>query len=463
MATKKASTLTVVSVPLGVEQTIKINSESKSYRHELTRTINDSVSTLISRSSTVTSRQWKPPIWWAQENTTGKTIPCHFELTTYSSSSPSSSFGNVSKDIVLTIPSNSETQPDASIESVVPVNNGIPSNISDLFIQGISKATVTCQGAAKYNATVSEYKVTIGNQSKSGASNIVTTDILQAYGEMPVTLSVKDSRGIYGTATSENNITIQPYEKPIAVGLDGMSNVTCERCTEDGTISSSGTYLRLRAKAKFSSLVGRNTCTLQYRFKIASADWADNSWISASGSEIDAVLDLNLNVQYAYSVEIRAVDVIGAGPTTPIEIPTDIVPLHLAAGGKNVGIGRYANTEAGTERLDVAWDSYFEKEVYFGENSFSDALALINSVNNRLSSAESSVSIIESRLGDSFYTSIQVSELANRPSEYSGYGRCCRWGKDSDADKYYILVDSRGRLWVGTRLDGATTITWHEK
>ena len=463
MATKKASTLTVASGTLGVAQTIKINSESKSYRHELTVTINDSVTTLISRSSTATSLQWQLPMWWAQENTTGKTIPCHFELTTYSSSSASSAFGNVSKDIVLTIPSNSETQPDASIQSVVPVNNGIPSSISDLFIQGISKATVTCQGAAKYNATVSQYMVSIGNQSKLGKSNIVTTDILQAYGKMLVTLRVRDSRGIYGAAHYSDKITVHPYEKPIAVGLDGRSNVTCERCTGDGTISSSGTYLRLRAKAKFSSLAGRNTCTLQYRFKRASADWANNSWISVSGLEIDAVLNLNLNVQYAYSVEIRAVDVIGAGPTIPIEIPMDIVPLHLAAGGKNVGIGRYANTEAGTERLDVAWDSYFEKEVYFGENSFSDALALINSVNNRLSSAESSISIIESRLGDSFYTSIQVSELANRPSEYSGYGRCCRWGKDSDADKYYILVDSRGRLWVGTRLDGATTITWHEK
>ena len=462
MATKKASTLTVASGTLGVAQTIKINSESKSYRHELTVTVNGTSSTLIGISSTATSLQWQPPMWWAQENTTGKTIPCHFELTTYSSSSASSAFGNVSKDIVLTIPSNSETQPDASIVSVVPVNNGIPSNISDLFIQGISKATVTCQGTAKYNATVSQYIVSIGHQGKMARSNIVTTDILQAYGKMPVTLRVRDSRGIYGTA-QYNEITVQPYEKPIAVGLDGRSNVTCERCTGDGASSSSGTYLRLRAKAKFSSLAGRNTCTLQYRFKRASADWANNSWISVSGLEIDAVLNLNLNVQYAYSVEIRVVDVIGAGPTIPIEIPMDIVPLHLAAGGKNVGIGRYANTEAGTERLDVAWDSYFEKEVYFGDLSFSNALARIDSASNRLSSVESSISILESRLGDRFYTSIQVSELANRPSEYSGYGRCCRWGKDSDADKYYILVDSQGRLWVGTRLDGATTITWHEK
>lgn len=462
MATKKASTLTVASGTLGVAQTIKINSESKSYRHELTVTVNGTISTLIGISSTATSLQWQPPMWWAQENTTGKTIPCHFELTTYSSSSASSAFGNVSKDIVLTIPSNSETQPDASIVSVVPVNNGIPSNISDLFIQGISKATVTCQGTAKYNATVSQYIVSIGHQGKMARSNIVTTDILQAYGKMPVTLRVRDSRGMYGTAHYDE-ITIQPYEKPIAVGLDGRSNVTCERCTGDGASSSSGTYLRLRAKAKFSSLAGRNTCTLQYRFKKASADWANNSWISVSGLEIDAVLNLNLNVQYAYSVEIRVVDVIGAGPTIPIEIPMDIVPLHLAAGGKNVGIGRYANTEAGTERLDVAWDSYFEKEVYFGDLSFSNALARIDSASNRLSSVESSISILESRLGDRFYTSIQASELANRPSEYSGYGRCCRWGKDSDADKYYILVDSRGRLWVGTRLDGATTITWHEK
>ena len=38
------------------------------------------------------------------------------------------------------------------------------------------------------------------------------------------------------------------------------------------------------------------------------------------------------------------------------------MPLHLGEGGKNVGIGRYANMES-PGRLDVAWDSFFEKNV----------------------------------------------------------------------------------------------------
>ena len=38
------------------------------------------------------------------------------------------------------------------------------------------------------------------------------------------------------------------------------------------------------------------------------------------------------------------------------------MPLHLGEGGKNVGIGRYANMES-AGRLDVAWDSFFEKNV----------------------------------------------------------------------------------------------------
>lgn len=357
----RASSLTASNGTLGVSQTLKINRKSTSFRHILRRTVGSSdTNVLIGKSQNVVSYAWSPSKSWAQHNTTGKTIACKLELETYASSSATSVIGTVSKNITLTIPEDDDTKPTVSI-AVAPVNpSSFPSTLASLYIQGKSKAEVTCTASPKYNATISEYTVSAGALSKRGSSSAQTTDYLQTAGSIPVTAKVKDSRGFYGQTAAATNITVLPYSKPTIAPIDGQSKIICDRSDANGASSRSGTYLRIRAKAVYSSLDSKNTCTMQYRYKIESGAWS--AWINLTSSNgvVDATLDRGLSAQSAYTVELRAVDLIEASVSFPFSIPTDAVNLHLRAGGKGIGIGRYC---AGEGRLDVAYDAFFEKGV----------------------------------------------------------------------------------------------------
>lgn len=357
----RASSLTASNGTLGVSQTLKINRKSTSFRHILRRTVGSSdTNVLIGKSQNVVSYAWSPSKSWAQYNTTGKTIACKLELETYASSSATSVIGTVSKNITLTIPEDDDTKPTVSI-AVAPVNpSNFPTALAGLYIQGKSKAKVTCTASPKYNATISEYTVSAGTLSKRGSSSAQTTDYLQTAGSIPVTAKVKDSRGFYGQTAAATNITVLPYSKPTIAPIDGQSKIICDRSDANGASSRSGTYLRIRAKAVYSSLDSKNTCTIQYRYKIESGAWS--AWINLTSSNgvVDATLDRGLSAQSAYTVELRAVDLIEASVSFPFSIPTNAVNLHLRAGGKGIGIGRYC---AGEGRLDVAYDAFFEKGV----------------------------------------------------------------------------------------------------
>lgn len=357
----RASSLTASNGTLGVSQTLKINRKSTSFRHILRRTVGSSdTNVLIGKSQNVVSYAWSPSKSWAQYNTTGKTIACKLELETYASSSATSVIGTVSKSITLTIPEDGDTKPAVSI-AVAPVNpSNFPTALADLYIQGKSKAKVTCTASPKYNATISEYTVSAGTLSKRGSLSAQTTDYLQTAGSIPVTAKVKDSRDFYGQTAAATNITVLPYSKPTIAPIDGQSKIICDRSDANGASSRSGTYLRIRAKAVYSSLDSKNTCTMQYRYKIESGAWS--AWINLTSSNgvVDATLDRGLSAQSAYTVELRAVDLIEASVSFPFSIPTDAVNLHLRAGGKGIGIGRYC---AGEGRLDVAYDAFFEKGV----------------------------------------------------------------------------------------------------
>ena len=393
----RASSLTASNGTLGVEQTLKINRKSTSFRHILRRTVGSSdTNVLIGKSQDAVSHAWSPSKSWAQYNTTGKTIACKLELETYTSSSATSPIGTVSKNITLTIPEDDDTKPAVSIV-VAPVNpSSFSAALTGLYIQGKSKAKVICTASPKYNATISEYTVKAGAQSQKGSFSTLTTDYLRAEGSVPVTAKVKDSRGFYGQTAAVTNITVLPYTKPSIAPVEGQSKLICERCDADGEFSNSGTHLRILARAIYSGLDGNNTCVIQYRYKAETGSWSNWADLADSNGAVNANLDLGLSAQSAYTIELRAVDLVECSVSFTFKIPTDIVNLHLRA-GKGVAIGRYS---AGEDRLDVAFDSFFERRVFINS---SKAVT-----ENDLKSTSLTLSVYDSSLTDFSYTAKYV-------------------------------------------------------
>lgn len=285
-----------------------------------------------------------------------------FTLHTYSDSGYSNQIGNSNyKDITLYIPNNSTTKPTVSM-SLSSVNS-LSSTFSSLYIQGKSKVKASFSGSsAKYGATITSYSMTVSGLGTYESP--YQSGWLSKSGSITVTGTAKDSRGFSNSITQ--TITVIPYSKPAVIPYADKASIVCARCTQDGKLSSSGTFLRIEAGRKYSKVISnsaqKNFCLLRYRYKKESAtDYS--SWTtllaktSTSSDEVAKTLEnIVTDIKSSYIVQIGVVDDIGEVPT-PLEffVPTDSVAMHLRQGGKGLGIGKYSEID---NVLDIAddWD-----------------------------------------------------------------------------------------------------------
>lgn len=297
-----------------------------------------------------------------------------FTFRTYSDSGYSTQIGDaVYKEVFLTIPNDSTTQPAVSM-SLAPVGS-LPAAFNGLYVQGKTKVKATLSAEGKFDASIKSYSMKVdGLTYDSGDS--YTSFYLTNAGKFTVYGYAKDSREYTGSTSDE--ITVIGYSKP------KILNVEASRCDKDGNIADDGTYLKIIAKRSYSPVksdeVQKNFCKIQYRYKLASAAsysaWAtilagDN--LSSDQIETDALLDGVLSIASTYHVQVRAIDDIGEYAHTEIIIPTDIVHNHKAKNGW--GFGKYCE---GDNLLDVAWNARFHGDVSIGfDNKFVTLLNII--------------------------------------------------------------------------------------
>lgn len=291
----------------------------------------------------------------------------------------------------FTIVENDSTKPTESI--AVSPSGSLSSAFDGLYVQGKTKVSVVHAATFKYGATASKYSATVAGKTYSGQS--VTTSFINTSGTLTVTGTVKDSRGF--TASDSKTISVIPYTKPSVSPLSGLSEIVCSRCDDDGTISTSGTSLKVRCGRKYSKVMSEDTqknfCLLRLRIKSNGGSYG--SWVtliakSAASNNFDGVVPgVTVQGDSAYSVQIQAIDDIGEHHDIYFDIPTEIVPFHLGEGGLNVGVGRYANMES-SKRVDVAWATHFEDEIYFKGTKLLDVIYPVGSVYMTVSSANPS-------------------------------------------------------------------------
>ena len=283
-------------------------------------------------------------------------------LRTYSDSGYTNQIGDSSyKDILLYIPNDSTTKPSVSM-SLSPVHS-LNSTFSGLYIQGKSKVKADFTGSsAKYSSTIDSYSMTVsglGTYNSPYQSGWLSKD-----GSVTVTGSARDTRGY--SASIDKTITVIPYSKPSVIPYGEEKSIVCARCTTDGTLSPSGTFLRIKAGRRYSRVMSgstqKNYCLLRYRYKVEGSISYSN-WMSllsketTSSDQVDKVLEgITLDKKTSYVVQIGVVDDIGEAPDAlEFSIPTEAVAMHIRKGGKGVGVGKYAEND---NVLDIAddWD-----------------------------------------------------------------------------------------------------------
>ena len=350
----RATQPSIGAVTLGNAVTISLPRASSSFTHTLTYAFKDASGTIATGAGK--SYSWTPSLDLANQIPNASSGTGTITCKTYSGSTL---IGTKSVSFTATVPNNSSTNPTDKI-TLTPVHT-LSSAFNGLYIQGKSKLKITHTASGKHGATISTYKAKV-TDGKTYTGSSVTSGVLTITGTRTLKYYVTDSRGFQST-TGSTTFNVLPYKPPAVVPKSETTTVLCRRSDSAGNASDKGTYLYIRARKSFSSVSGKNKCSLQMRYKEDGGtygSWTTLLGTDSSGTEYAGnISGVTLDTTKSYFVQLKAVDLVGT--TSAIQeylIPTATITLHLGKNGTSVGIGGYAYGSG--KRLDVAWDTYID-------------------------------------------------------------------------------------------------------
>ena len=388
------------------------------------------------------------------------------------------------REITLYIPDIDVTKPTATL-SFTPVTS-LSAPFNTLYIKGKSKVTADLTGGAgKYGATIKSYTVSVAGK---GGTPPYTSEYFLSPGSVTITGTVTDSRGYSRTYTTA--ITVIDYSAPRLIPVSDESEVIAARCDSSGTLSDTGTYLKIKAKRSYSKVISstiqNNFCSIRYRYKVEGGSYSSWTTILATTDSSDEIVTGallgTLAVTSSYLVQVQAVDTMGETATTGISLPTERVYMHKAGSFNALGIGKYAEEE---NTVDIAEEitAIFRGEVQFKSEAWVARALGTNVVESDVNSGRWGGSGVFYRVcagGKHIYVAFNVSfttmdgtvraesetiPLAYRPS-YDVYALCPVGFPNDSNDKPVrgiatVSVSPSGRvnIYAVHKLPGATLST----
>lgn len=243
----------------------------------------------------------------------------------------------------------------------------LPSAFNGLYVQGKTKVRAAFTANSQYS-TIKSTSVGIGNgaETKNYSGNPATTDILSASGETLVVGVATDARGF--KSSIEQSITVLPYSSPKIAPYTGERAVICERCMQDGTLSDSGMFLKIKARRSYYAVradgVQKNFCSMSYRYKTGNGAYSSNITLLESSNVSTNLVDVTLDnivtsLTSSYTVQLTVTDTMGESAVYTYYIPTAGCDFNLREGGNGASFGKYSEKE---NALEIAehWDLFLK-------------------------------------------------------------------------------------------------------
>lgn len=207
----------------------------------------------------------------------------------------------------------------------------------NIYCEGLSKLDVKSKASAYYGATIKSYSAKVEDtvyDSKEFISNILITN-----GELPITMTVTDSRGRKATVTKK--VTVYPYDPPIIYELK----------------FDQGKALTVMVKGFVDRVRGNNTKTLIIKYKSIEDEDYISRVVPLDEWEFDVSTTINLDTSLTYEVVAELSDKITSAVSSAV---TGIPVISRLAGGKGVTIGAEAEREGFV--LSDGWDFLIEDD-----------------------------------------------------------------------------------------------------
>lgn len=337
----RKSTLSVSNGELGKAQTLKATRKSDSFTHTLTWTCGAHKGTIATKSSAV-SWTFTPSKELSKEAPYGSKVCCSFKLTTYNGKN---AVGSDSKDVWYTIPSTIKPACSLSLSDHKHYEKTYGG-----YIQGESMLDVTITATEAYDSPISQYSASVNGTTYS--SSTFTTGVLKTDGEqVPISATVKDGRGRYGSTSS--TFKVLPYKRP------QITNLKVRRCNSDGTANDLGAYCQVSFRCIITSLSNKNTksCTLKYR-QSGATNWTNAPAISLPSYDSSCSPPvIAMSEEHSYEVMVTATDAFGS-TNASTSVSTGYCLYHIPASGKGITFGGIAEGDGFNVKMGAT----------FGEN-----------------------------------------------------------------------------------------------
>lgn len=239
---------------------------------------------------------------------------------------------------------------------------------------GLTTASVSVSSlSAKYGGTISEVKLTIGNQTATRTNNGTLSILLGAEGTFTPTITVTDSRGQVTTKTLDA-ITVNGYTAP-AVSFNVQRSLASGMPNDEGTygaISADFTFTDVIADlAQPTIAIDGTTSTVTWYASRASdgsmsgtVDWSTLS----SPATVYGIVEAT-NIQTSYQITITPNDSISSGTPITQTLASAFYTIDFLAGGHGIAFGQPATREG----FEVNMHSTFHRDVYISLDENADA------------------------------------------------------------------------------------------
>ena len=272
-------------------------------------------------------------------------------LYSYNSSACTTQIGSTStKTFTVTVPSS--VVPTISSASVT-IDNSANSVIKGwgLYVAGYSKAKISASATGSYGSTISNFTISGGySRTESGTSLSYTGAVFTSSGSKTFNVVAKDSRGRTSASKPAGTITVYAYAKP------AMSSFSVSRSANDTT------KMVVKANWTYASVNGKNATTATLKYKKASAtSWTTYGTISKDTS---TTLSGTFDEASSYNFQIVVTDSLSNSAEADATVSTVAVLLDFRAGGKGLGVGKIAESDA----LEVSLKSKFFNNIYLSDD-----------------------------------------------------------------------------------------------
>lgn len=215
---------------------------------------------------------------------------------------------------------------------------------------GATTASVTVSNlSAKYGGSITEAKLTIGNQTATRTDNGTLSIALGAVGTFTPTVTVTDSRGQVTTQTLEA-ITVGDYTSPSV-------SIAVQRTLATGVPNDEGEYGTISATFEFVDAIAQLTQpTVTVDGTPATVTWYSTratdgtlsgtvNWASlTSPATVYGIVDAP-NIQTSYQLAVTPVDLISSGTTITQTLASAFYTIDFLAGGHGIAFGQPATQD----------------------------------------------------------------------------------------------------------------------